>query len=67
MQGTGSRRPHLHQGKLLLGGVVITRGALILLSIVRAVLVGVLVGGVDQLPGVLWQSERGKIFHTENT
>lgn len=47
--------PHLHQGELLLAGVVVARGALVLLRAVRAVLVGVLVGGVHKLPGILRQ------------
>lgn len=43
-------KPHLHQGKLLLTGVVVAGGPLILLSIVGAVLVGVLVRWVHKFP-----------------
>ena len=35
-------KPHLHQGELFLTGIVVAGGTLILLSIVRAILVGVL-------------------------
>lgn len=61
----GEGRAHLHQGKLLLAGVVVARGTLILLGVVGAVLVGVLVGGMHKLPGVLERSERGETFHAE--
>ena len=53
-------RAHLHQGELLLAGVVVARGALVLLGVVRAVLVGVLVCGVHELPRVLWWAGRGE-------
>ena len=43
-------KPYLHQGKLLLTGVVVAGGTLILLSIVRAVLVRVLVRWVHKFP-----------------
>lgn len=43
----------LHESKLLLACVVVSGGSLILLSIVRALFVGVLVGWMNQLPGVL--------------
>lgn len=49
-QGAG---PHLHEGELLLAGVVVARGPLVLLRRARAVLVTELVCGVNQLPGVL--------------
>lgn len=45
--------PHLHEGELLLAGVVVARGPLVLLRRARAVLVTELVCGVNQLPGVL--------------
>lgn len=44
----------LHQRKLLLACVVVSGGSLILLGVVRALLVGVLVGWMNQFPGVLW-------------
>lgn len=44
---------HLHQGKLLLAGVVVSGGALVFLGVVGALLVGVLVRGMNQFPGVL--------------
>lgn len=44
---------HLHQGKLLLAGVVVSGGSLVLLGVVGTLLVGVLVGRVNQLPGIL--------------
>lgn len=43
----------LHQSELLLACVVVSGGSLILLSIVRTLLVGVLVSRMNQLPGVL--------------
>lgn len=43
-------KPYLHQGELLLAGVVVAGGSLILLSIVGAVLVGVLVRRVHEFP-----------------
>lgn len=43
----------LHESKLLLACIVVSGGSLILLSIVRALFVGVLVGWMNQLPGVL--------------
>lgn len=46
-------KPYLHQGKLLLTGVVVAGGTLILLSIVRAVLVRVLVRWVHKFPRIL--------------
>jgi hypothetical protein len=49
---------HLHQGKLLLSGVVVACGSLVLLSVVGAVLVGVLVCWMYKFPGILMQSER---------
>lgn len=55
---------HLHQGKLLLTGVVVAGGTLVLLSVVRAVLVGVLVCRVHKFPRILWWSEKGDI-HTK--
>lgn len=43
----------LHQGKLLLAGVVVSCSAFILLSCARAVLITELIRGVDQFPRVL--------------
>lgn len=55
MQKKGSEvTTDLHKSKLLLACVVVSGGALILLSVVRALLVGVLVGWMNQFPGVLW-------------
>lgn len=60
---TGGRRSalslslsHLHQGELLLRGVVVPGGPLVLLGVVWTLLVGVLVRGVDQFPGVLQET-----------
>lgn len=49
----GESRAHLHKSKLLLTGVIITRGSLVLFRGARAVLVAELVCGVNQLPRVL--------------
>lgn len=43
----------LYEGKLLLACVVVSGGSLVLLSIVRTLLVGVLVCWMNQFPGVL--------------
>ena len=50
VKGGKESKPHLHQGELLLTSVVVAGGALILLSIVWAVLVGVLVRWVHKFP-----------------
>ena len=50
----------LYEGKLLLARVVVSGGSLILLSVVRALLVGVLVCWMDQFPGVLWAKSESK-------
>lgn len=56
-RGQGCRgaagRTYLHEGELLLAGVVVARGSLVLLRRARAVLVAELVRGVNELPGVL--------------
>ncbi len=44
----------LHESELLLAGVVVSGGSLVLLSVVRTLFVGVLVGGMNQFPRVLW-------------
>lgn len=46
-------RTDLHQSKLLFTGVVVSGGSLILLRVVRTLLVGILVGRMNQLPRVL--------------
>jgi len=52
-------RTDLYEGKLLLACVVVTRGPLILFSVVRTFLVGIFVCRVNQFPGILWgKSER---------
>jgi hypothetical protein len=48
----------LHQGKLLLAGVVVSGGSLVLLGVVGTLLVGVLIRGMDQLPRVLHREGR---------
>lgn len=58
-EGPGRRtRTDLDQGELLLAAVVVAGGALVLLGAVRAVLVGVLVRRVHQLPRVLQRQRR---------
>lgn len=42
-----------HQGKLLLTGVIVSRGSFVLLRCARAVLVTEFICGMDQLPRVL--------------
>lgn len=46
-------RTDLHQSELLFAGVVVSGGSLVLLCVVGALLVGVLVGWMNQLPRVL--------------
>lgn len=48
----------LHQGKLLLTGVIVTRGSFILLRCAWTVLVAEFICGMDQLPRVLKETKR---------
>lgn len=48
--GRESRHTYLHEGELLLAGVVVTGGPLVFLGVVGAVFVGILVRWVHKFP-----------------
>ena len=52
---------HLDQGKLLVTGVIVAGGPLVLLGLCGALLVLVVVGGVQQLPGVELRDHTGPL------